>query len=133
MRGAYRCEVAIGLDPVSLDALAKSKHSHVRHTTGCAGWADLVLACSESGSDGRIVPKVSLDVGGNDMTVDAVAWDEPLSRDFLRHGCRSVWELWGALLVPRGLVCPIRGMMEITDGGGLGSTMRHSWMSPGVV
>lgn len=46
-----------------------------------------VLSSSLAGTYGRIVAKVALDVGDNDMTVDAIARHKPLTSDVaIRHG-----------------------------------------------
>jgi len=49
----------------------------------------VVLSGSLAGTYGRIVAKVALDVGDNDMTVDAISRHEPLASDVaVRHGAR---------------------------------------------
>jgi hypothetical protein len=59
-----------------------------------------VLSSSLAGTDGRIVAKVALDVGDNDVTVDAISRHKPLTSDVaIRHGARRaqracVWERW---------------------------------------
>jgi hypothetical protein len=48
-----------------------------------------VLSSSLAGTDGRIVAKVALDVGDNDVTVDAISRHKPLTSDVaIRHGAR---------------------------------------------
>lgn len=50
-----------------------------------AGRSYVVLAGALSRSYGRIVAKISLDVGHDDMAVDAVSRHKPLPGDVARH------------------------------------------------
>jgi hypothetical protein len=84
--GAYCCKVAVGLDPVTGDTLGHGKHSTAGAVTGKAYG---VLSSSLAGTYGRIVSKVALDVGDNDVTVDAISRHKPLTSDVaIRHGAR---------------------------------------------
>ena len=85
-RLAYCCKVTVGLDPVTGDTLGHGKHGAVGTVTGRPYG---VLSSSLAGTDGRIVAKVALDVGDNDMTVDAISRHKPLTSDVaIRHGAR---------------------------------------------
>jgi hypothetical protein len=53
-----------------------------------AGRSYVVLSGALSRSYGRIVAEVSLDVGHDDMAVDAVSRHKPLPGDVARHGGR---------------------------------------------
>jgi hypothetical protein len=52
--------------------------------------ADLILSSAYTGPHSGVVAQISLDVGGDDMTVYTITRDEPLARDLLRHSDGSV-------------------------------------------
>jgi hypothetical protein len=101
---AYCCKVAVSLDPVAGDTLGHGKHSTVRAVTGKPY---VVLSSSLAGTYGRIVSEVALDVGDNDVTVDAISRHKPLTSDVaIRHGarraqraCEEVVGLWVSVCV----------------------------------
>jgi len=108
---SYCCEVAVRFDPVSENTLNDGKHGA---TFQMAGRSYLVLSGALSRSDGRIVAEISLDVGHNDMTVDAISRHEPLPGYVARHGARRAqWRqvcaecvatLWVSILTSGGIV-----------------------------
>jgi hypothetical protein len=57
-----------------------------------AGRSYVVLSGALSRSHGRIVAEISLDVGHDDMTVDAISRHKPLPGHVARHGAR--WSQW---------------------------------------
>ena len=82
---SYCCEVTVRFDPVSRDTLEHSKHCA---TSQMAGMSYVVLSGALSRSYGRIVAEISLDVGHDDMTVDAISRHKPLPGYVARHGAR---------------------------------------------
>jgi hypothetical protein len=84
----YCCEVAVCFDPVSDDTLNDGKHCATSQT---AGISYVVLSGALSGSYGRIVAEISLDVGHDDMTVDAISRHKPLPGDVAGHCARRTW------------------------------------------
>jgi hypothetical protein len=93
---AYCCKVTVGLDPVTGDTLKHSKHSTVGAVTGKPY---VVLSGSLAGTYGRIVSEIALDVGDNDVTVDAISRHKPLTSDVaIRHGARRAQRACGRVV-----------------------------------
>jgi hypothetical protein len=79
----YSCEVAIRLDPVSYDTLDMMVSMAQR--LKAPGRSYFVLSGALSGSHGRIVAEIPLDVGHDDMTVDAISGHKPLPSNVAGH------------------------------------------------
>ena len=108
---SYCCEVAVGFYPVSGDTLNRSKHAR---NVSDGRQSYIVLSGARSRSYSRIIAEISLDIGHDDMAVDAFSKHKPLPGDVARHGAmraqnrqasgKSVATLWVSILVSGGIV-----------------------------